>query len=181
MGIKKDDEERIKQLPKELVSARRKFQEQEHDVSGALCSDRQEPSGTGLKTKIIDGEVELEWVPNSEKDTKGFLMKRRPSKTSNFTIIARYNDWGPLQMKGVEGGVHRFLDTTCSPGSWVYWSSEVDTAGKESDVCQCLVDVQTSEEQLRDVITAVCAYVFLILSFVAGVLLDDAWIVIYSK
>jgi hypothetical protein len=69
MGINKDDEERIKQLPKELVSARRKFQEQEHDVSGALFSDRQEPSGTGLKTKIFDGEVELELVTNSEKDT----------------------------------------------------------------------------------------------------------------
>jgi hypothetical protein len=174
MGISEEDEDRIKQLMKERASARRKRQEQERDVSGALFSDSQaqELSGTGLKTKIIDGEVELEWATNSEKDTKGFLVKRRPAKTSTFTVIATYMDWGPLQSKGVEGGVYRFLDTTCAPGSWVYRISEVDNSGKENDVCQCLVDVQTPEEQRGAVIAAVGISVVAILSVVAGILLD---------
>ncbi|KAI2507772.1 hypothetical protein MHU86_6668 [Fragilaria crotonensis] len=174
MGISEEDENRIKQMMKERASARRKRQEQEKDVSGALFSDSQaqELSGTGLKTKVIDGAVELEWATNSEKDTKGFLVKRRPTKTSEFQIVGSYKDWGPLQTKGPEGGVYRFLDTSAAPGSWVYRISEVDLDGKENDVCQCLVDVQTEEEQRGAVIAAVGISVVAILSVIAGVLLD---------
>lgn len=174
MGISEEDENRIKQMMKERASARRKRQEQEKDVSGALFSDSQaqELSGTGLKTKVIDGAVELEWATNSEKDTKGFLVKRRPTKTSEFQIVGSYKDWGPLQSKGPEGGVYRFLDTSAAPGSWVYRISEVDLDGKENDVCQCLVDVQTEEEQRGAVIAAVGISVVAILSVIAGVLLD---------
>ena len=174
MGISEEDENRIKQMMKERASARRKRQEQEKDVSGALFSDSQaqELSGTGLKTKVMDGSVELEWATNAEKDTQGFLVKRRPTKTSEYTIIGSYKDWGPLQTKGADGGVYRFLDTTCSPGSWVYRISEVDLSGKENDVCQCLVDVQTEEEQRGAVIAAVGISVVAILAVIAGVLLD---------
>jgi hypothetical protein len=174
MGISEDDETRIKQIMKERASARRKRQEQERDVSGSLFSDSQaqELSGTGLKTKVIDGEVELEWATNAEKDTKGFLVKRRPTKTSEFTVVGSYKDWGPLQSKGQDGGVYRFLDSGASPGSWVYRISEVDLNGNENDVCQCLVDVQTPEEQRGAVIAAVGISLVAIAAVVAGVLLD---------
>ena len=174
MGISEEDEARIKQIMKERAGARRKRQEQERDVSGALFSDSQaqELSGTGLKTKVIDGEVELEWATNAEKDTKGFLVKRRPTKTSEFTVVGSYKDWGPLQSKGPEGGVYRFLDSSSTPGSWVYRISEVDLSGNENDVCQCLVDVQTPEEQRGAVIAAVGISVVAVAAVVAGVLLD---------
>ena len=100
--------------------------------------------------------MELEWATsNAESDTQGFLVKRRPTKTSEYTVVGSYKDWGPLQTKGPDGGVYRFLDTTTSPGSWVYRISEVDLDGKENDVsCQCLVHVQTEEEQRGAVIAA---------------------------
>ena len=174
MGISEEDESRIKQIMKERAAARRKRQEQEKTVSGNLFLDSQaqELSGTGLKTKVIDGAVELEWATNSEKDTKGFLVKRRPTQTSDYKVVASYADWGPLASKGPEGGVYRYLDTTASPGGWVYRISEVDSEGKENDVCQCLVDVQTEEEQRGAVIAAVGISLVAIIAVVAGVLLD---------
>jgi len=91
MNISEDDEEKIRQLMKEKTAARRARQEQEKSVSGNLYLDSQaqEISGTGLKTKIIDGAVELEWATKAETDTKGFLIKRRPAKTENFEVIGK--------------------------------------------------------------------------------------------
>merc|ERR1712154_401801 len=118
-------------------------------------SQAQELSGTGLKSKVIDGEVELELATKSETNTKGFIVKRRPAKTETFETIATYMQWGPLVSKGEDGGIYRFLDTTTTPGGWVYRVSECDVNGQESDLCQCLVEVQTEEEQRTAMIAGV--------------------------
>lgn len=175
MNISADDEAKIRQVVKERAEARRKRQEQETKVSGALLADSQaqELSGGGLRSKVIDQDVELEWATSTETNTKGFLVKRRPAKTEDFEVIATYEDWGPLASQGKEGGVYRYLDTSLpSAGGWVYRVTECENNGRESDICQCLVEVQTAEEQRGAVIAAVSIGVLMVGALVAGVLLD---------
>jgi len=174
MGISEAEENKIRSLMRDRTEARRKRQEQERDVSGNLLRDSQaqELSGTGLSYKIIDGEVELQWATRSETDTKGFIVKRRAAKTDDYSVVASYEDWGPLQSKGREGGVYRFLDTTAGPGGWVYRISEADNFGNEADVCQCLVEVETEDEAKAAVIAGVGFGVFAIAVLVAGVAMD---------
>lgn len=174
MGISEADENSIRALMREKTEARRKRQEQERDVSGNLYRDSQaqELSGTGLTYKMIDGAVELEWATKSESDTKGFIVKRRVAKTNDYTVIASYKDWGPLASKGKEGGVYRFLDTTAGPGGWVYRISEEDKFGNEADICQCLVEVQTEDEQKAALIAGVGFALFAVVAVVAGIAVD---------
>ncbi len=174
MNISVEDEEKIRKVMKDKAEARRKRQIQEQTVSGALLMDSQaqELSGGGLRTKIIEGDVELEWATNSEANTKGFLVKRRPARTEGFEVIASYEDWGPLASKGKEGGAYRFLDTTVSPGGWVYRITECEKNGNENDICQALVDVQTQEEQRGAVIAAISIGVLGVAAVVAGLVLD---------
>lgn len=174
MNISAEDEAKIRQVMKEKAEARRKRQIQEQTVSGALLMDSQaqELSGGGLRTKIIDGEVELEWATSSEANTLGFLVKRRPARTEGFEVIASYEDWGPLASKGPEGGAYRYLDTSVSPGGWVYRVTECEKNGNENDICQALVDVQTQEEQRGAVIAAVSIVVLGVAAVVAGIALD---------
>jgi len=174
MGISEADETKIRQLMKEKTEARRRRQEQEKSVSGNLYYDSQaqELSGTGLKSTVIDGEVELEWATKTETNTKGFIVKRRPAKTETFQTIATYMQWAPLVSKGEDGGVYRFLDTTTTPGGWVYRISECDVNGQESDLCQCLVEVQTEEEQRTALIAGVGIAVIGVAAVVAGLVLD---------
>mmetsp|Transcript_22010 Transcript_22010/g.47846 ORF Transcript_22010/g.47846 Transcript_22010/m.47846 type:complete len:295 (-) Transcript_22010:64-948(-) len=174
MGISEADENKIRSLMRDRTEARRKRQEEAQDVSGNLFRDSQaqELSGTGLSYKIINGEVELQWATKTEMDTKGFIVKRRAAKTNDYSVMASHADWGPLASKGKEGGVYRYLDSTATPGGWVYRISEEDNLGNEADVCQCLVEVETEEEQKGAVIAGVGFAVFAILAFVAGVALD---------
>ena len=174
MNISEEDENQIRQIMKEKAAARRKRELQEKSVSGNLYLDSQaqELSGTGLNWKTIDGEVELEWATKSETNTKGFIVKRRPAKTEEFETIASFENWGPLASKGPDGGVYRYLDTTSTPGGWVYRVSECDNTGRESDLCQCLVEVQTEEEQKAALIAGVGIAVLGIGAVVAGLVLD---------
>jgi len=174
MGISEADENQIRALMREKTEARRKRQEQERDVTGNLYRDSQaqELSGTGLTYKIIDGEVELEWATKSESDTKGFIVKRRAAKTNDYSVIASYEDWGPLASKGKEGGIYRYLDSTAGPGGWVYRISEEDKFGNEADICQCLVEVQTEDEQRAALIAGVGFAVFAVVAVVAGIAAD---------
>jgi hypothetical protein len=174
MGISEEDETQIRQIMKEKTEARRKRQEQEKSVSGNLYFDSQaqELSGTGLNYKTIDGQVELEWATKTESNTKGFIVKRRPAKTEDFEVIASYDQWGPLASKGIDGGVYRYLDTTVSPGGWVYRISECDNSDNENDLCQCLVEVQTEEEQKTALIAGVGIGVIGLAAVVAGLVLD---------
>lgn len=174
MGISAVEEDKIRALMRDKTEARRKRQEQERDVSGNLFRDSQaqELSGTGLSYKIIDGAVELQWATRTENDTKGFLVKRRKAKTNDYEVIASHEDWGPLQSQGKQGGVYRYLDETVEAGGWVYRIAEEDSLGNEADVCQCLVEVETEDEQRAAVIAGVGFAIFAALVAVGGVLID---------
>jgi len=174
MGISEKEEEEIRKVMRDKTAARRARIEQQRDVSGNLYLDSQaqELSGTGLSYKIIDGEVELEWATKSETDTRGFVVKRRAAKTDNFSVIASYKDWGPLASKGVDGGIYRYLDSTVTPGGWVYRITEEDNSGNSADICQCLVEVQTEDEQKAALIAGVGFALFAVLAVVAGIAAD---------
>lgn len=174
MKISKEDEEKIRQLMAEKAAARRRRQEQEREVSGALLYDSQaqELSGGGLQSKIVGQDVQLEWATASEANTKGFVLKRRAAKTDNFQVIASYEDWQPLVSQGPNGGIYRFLDDTAGPGNWVYRVTECEKDGRESDICQCLVEIQTEEEQKGAILAAGGIVALLTVLIIAGAALD---------
>lgn len=174
MNVSSEDEAKVRQLMKEKAAARRRRELEEKSVSGNLYLDSQaqELSGTGLNYKIIDGMVELEWATKTEKGTAGFRVKRRAAKTEDFNLIASYEDCGPLCSKGPDGGIYRYLDETVSPGGWVYRISEVDGNGGEADLCQCLLEVQTEQEQKAALIAGVGAGVALLGLVIAASVLD---------
>ena len=175
MAISEEDEAKIRVLMRERAEARRRRKEQEKSVSGNLYLDSQaqELSGTGLKYKVVDAtSVELEWATKAETNTKGIIIKRRPAKTQDFDTIASFDTWAPLMSKGPTGGVYRFLDTKAGTGGWVYRISECDNYGSESDLCQCLVEVQTQDEQKAGLIAGVSIAVIAVSAALAGLLLD---------
>lgn len=176
MRISEEEEDKIRRLMKEKAVARQKRQEQERKVQGALLADSQaqELSGTGLRSKIVNGNsVELEWATASEKATKGWRVKRRPAKTDDFEVIASYETFGPLASKGPDGGVYRYLDPDLPVGtSWVYRITECEANGRENDLSQCLVDIQSQEEQ-RGALLAVAAFgAVAVAAVIAGTMLD---------
>jgi len=174
MNIDKEEEAKIRQISREKAAVRAKQREKELNLSGTLYFDSQaqELGGAGLNSKIIEGDVELEWITKKETNTRGYILKRRAAKTENFEVIADYNTWGPMVAKGAEGGVYRYLDTTTSPGGYIYRVTEVDNSGIESDLSQCLVEIQTDEEQRNAVIAAVGIVVIAISAVVGGLILD---------
>lgn len=174
MNISEDDEKKIRTLMAEKAAARRKRQEQERSVSGALLMDSQaqELSGVGLNFKIVGDAVELEWATGRESNTEGFLVKRRPAKTEDFEVIASYDETNTLVSKGKGGGFYQYFDDTAGPGGWVYRITEIEKNGRENDISQCLVEIQTQEEQ-RGAVIAVGAIVALFAGLiVAGTVLD---------
>lgn len=176
MNISAEDEQKIKQVMKERTSARRMRQEQERTVSGNLLVDSQaqELSGGGLGTKVIGTDVEISFTTGKEGNTKGFIIKRRPAKTDDdaFEVLVSYEDWGPLASKGAAGGTYSYLDTTTELGGYVYRITEEETNGRQSDICQALVEVQSQEEQQGAVIAAVGIVVLGAAAVAAGILLD---------
>jgi hypothetical protein len=174
MKVSAEDEAKMRQIASEKTAARRKRQAQEKDVRGNLLRDSQaqELSGTGLNYKVIDGQIELEWATKSETNTKGFIVKRRRAKTEDFETIASFEEWGPLASKGADGGIYRYLDTVVTPGGWVYRITEMDNNGNESDICQCLVELQTDEEQRGAVVALAGFAAVAVLATVAGLAFD---------
>jgi primosomal protein N' len=178
MGISAEDEVRIKGIMRERAEARRKREREQQTTKGSLLKDstNQELSGTGLKSKIIDNNaVELEWVTGSEKNTAGFIVKRRTSKSGQdgFDTIASFKTYGPLASKGINGGIYRYLDESIEPGNgYLYRITECDTNGEENDLSQCLVDIQTVEEQTGTKL-ALAGFAIVAIGVLAGSLLLD--------
>ena len=54
----------------------------------------------------------------------------------------------------------------------MYRVTECDNNGQESDICQCLVEMQTEDEQKAAVVAAVGIVVLGIAALAAGILLD---------
>lgn len=175
MNMTPEDEARIRSIAREKTEARRKRQMQQQTVSGSLAKDstNQELSGTGLRSKVIGGDsVELEWATGSEKNTKGFIVKRRATKTPDFVTIASYETHGPLATKGVDGGVYRYLDEGVGVGGWVYRITEKESSGQENDLSQCLVEIETAAEQKGQVLALAGFGIIALAALAAGTLLD---------
>ena len=150
MNISAEDEAQIQRIAARRAAERR-AKDDEKEVRGKLLEDSvgQELSGGGLKAKAIaEDQVELEWSTSAEANTAGYVIKRRMSKQEDWDIISDYRRWGPLVSKGKDGGTYRYLDSTVDIGTYLYRVSEADLDGKESDLCQVAVDVQSKEEQL---------------------------------
>jgi hypothetical protein len=175
MKISKEDEQRIRGIMREKAVVRRRRQVSEQSVKGALLQDstNQELSGTGMKFQIINGNaVELVWATAAETSgTKGFIVKRRAAKTPDFITLASYESYGPLASKGADGGVYRYLDENVSPGGWFYRITEVDDSA-ESDLSQCLVEIETQEEQKSQLVALVGLATIALAAVAAGVLSD---------
>jgi hypothetical protein len=176
MNMTPDDEARIRATAREKAVARKKRQLQEQNVRGSLLKDstNQELSGTGLQYKIIDTDsVELEWSTDSEPDTKGYIIKRRASKTPDFVTIASYETFAPLNSKGINGGTYRYLDENVGTGvSYLYRITEKEGNGDENDLSQCLVEIQ-SENEKRSQLLAVAGFGIAAIAVVAaGLFLD---------
>jgi hypothetical protein len=175
MKMSEEDENRIRNIMREKAAVRRTRKLQEQNVQGALLRDSQgqELSGVGLRSTIIDNEdVELEWATAAETSTKGFIVKRRAAKTDDFTVLASYESYGPLQSKGKDGGVYRFLDKGVGIGGWVYRVTECESNGNENDLSQCLVEITSKEEQQVAVLGLAAFAAVAVASVVAGFLLD---------
>lgn len=164
-----EEEKKLRAVLREKAQARRRQRSSMSD------STVQEISGTGLRGKVVDGNcVELSWATSSETNTKGFIVKRRPAKTEDFTVLASFKDFGPLASKGDEGGVYRFLDETAEPGGWVYRVTECESNGREKDLSQCLVEIQTQEEQMQTKIALAGFGIIAAAAVAAGFLLDPS-------
>jgi hypothetical protein len=90
----------------------------------------------------------------------------------DWEVITDYNRWGPLVSKGPTGGTYRYVDNTADVGGWVYRISEVEKDGNESDLCQCLVEVQSKGEKLQGIVAAVGIAAIAIGGVIAGITLD---------
>jgi len=174
MQLTAQEEEQIRQVIKEKKRIRDLRRAEEKSASGNLYYDStaQELSGTGLQAKIIDGNVELQWGTKSETDCKGFIVRRRAVKTKDYETIASYENYGPLVSKGPDGGSYSFLDTTATPGGWMYRISEKSVTGEESDLSQCLVEIQTEDEQKFALAATVGIALAVVVAVIAGISLD---------
>ena len=110
MKISEEDEKKIYQTMKEKAMARRKRQEEQQNVSGNLYLDSQaqELSGTGLNSKVMGQDVELEWATSSETNTKGFLSNVVRQRQMTFIRLHLLKIGVHLFQKGTEGGVYRY-------------------------------------------------------------------------
>jgi len=177
MNISREDEAAIRKQVAARTAARRKRQIEDQTVAGALLQDSQaqELSGVGINYKVVENEgVELEWATSSEIDTNGFILKRRNQgqAATDFVTLASYENYGPLASKGPDGGVYRYFDENVGVGGWVYRVTESQSSGAENDISQCLVEIQSKEEQQGALIAVGALAVVVIAAVAAGVLLD---------
>ena len=135
-------------------------------------SQAQELSGAGLRFKVInDDDVELEWSVGGESNTQGYVVKRRPQRSEDWDVIASYETYGALASQG--DGIYRFMDETAEVGNdYVYRITEVGTDGSTNDMCQALVEIETSGEKIQGLIAGVGIVLIAIGGIFLGVTLD---------
>jgi len=155
----------------------RKSQAKATDVQkeGAyLTTDLQadELSGLGLNYKLIGEEVELTWSTQTEPDNLGYKVQKRAARSDEWFTVASYEDWAPLNSKGTNGGTYTLLDPESETGDWIYRVVDVDRAGRNTVLCQALVEVQTQGERILGVALAAGFAVVFGGFMAAGVLLD---------
>ncbi|CAM9359031.1 unnamed protein product [Choristocarpus tenellus] len=145
------------------------------EAQGALAKDPQkmELSGLGLQTKKLGDAVELIWRTGDETGNLGFIVSRRAAKTDEWVEIASFRDWPPLNSKGSKGGVYSFVDENSGEeGRWVYRISDMSESGVKNDLCQALVELESSSTAMQTKLIVAGVGVAFAAVVAAGVFLD---------
>lgn len=157
-----------------LRAERKRAERKKSEADGSLWRDSTggEVSGVGLKKKVVDGQVELEWTTGSEEDCVGFIVAKTAAGERTWQEVASYKDWQPLASKGPNGGTYTYRDPTTELGTFYYRVSEVDASDNRLDLCQVLVDVQSDDEQAAAKVAVFGAVGVFLALVAAGSLID---------
>lgn len=131
-----------------------------------------ELSGLGLNYKLNGEEVELSWSTDTEPDNLGYKVQKRAARSEEWFTVASYEDWAPLNSKGKSGGTYTLIDPESETGDWIYRIVDVDRAGRNTVLCQALVEVQSQGEKVLSTVLAVGFAAIFGGFMAAGVLLD---------
>jgi len=132
----------------------------------------QELSGAGLKAKRMDDEVALSWFTSTEDDNIGFEIQRRPGGAEDWSAVANFEEFGALRSQGNNGGMYSFVDSSVTPGTWIYRVMDCSQDGEKSLLSQCMVEIPTERDEKVNMI-AVSVIAVLGLAAVAGGYLID--------
>ncbi|CAN0364379.1 unnamed protein product [Ascophyllum nodosum] len=169
------DPENLAKVAASIEARKKKEADMVPEAYGSLARDPQqmELSGAGLKAKrIADDIVELTWTTGEEKGNLGFIVNRRKGKTEKWEEIASYTNFPPLNSKGPSGGTYTIVDEGVEEGTWVYRVSDISKSGVRNDVCQTLIELQTSSEALQTKIGLGFLAVALLVAAAAGTMID---------
>lgn len=122
------------------------------DGSAAILTDAQgQEFAKSLRYRILDdSSVELGWLTSEETaDNVGFIVQRRTEFEEEFTDIASYETYPPLNSKGTEGGFYTYIDQDVEPGIYSYRVVDINEKGQRSALCQAGVDVISSGDKLK--------------------------------
>jgi len=140
------------------------------DAKGKLAVDpqSQELSGLGLKFKVLgDDEIEVAWSTSGEDGILGFVVQRRKGKETKWETVSDYKLNPKLKSVGGAGGNYSLVDDSVSPGSWVYRVSDISEGGKQNDLAQGLVEIESSSDAMKQ---KIALGVFIVLSIGLGAL-----------
>jgi hypothetical protein len=81
-----------------------------------------------------------------EVDTLGYKVQKRAARSDEWVTVASYEDWAPLNSQGENGGTYTLLDPDTELGDWIYRVIDVEASGRNTILCQVLVEVQNKGE-----------------------------------
>lgn len=150
----------------------RKALEDSQGVVNIVDSTTSELTGQGLKAKVGEGEVELEWYTDSEDDNLGFIVEKKRVGVSEWKEIADYKGWSPLKSKGVFGGSYMYIDPEADEGEYLYRIIAEAFDKTRAVTCQVGVTIESASQQLQTkIIVAISGLIFASF-FVIGATLD---------
>jgi hypothetical protein len=115
--------------------------------------------------------VELSWSTDYEQGSLGYKVQKRAARSDEWVTVASYEDWAPLNSQvccvktdvpllidtygllvlffceqGENGGTYTLLDPDTEVGDWIYRVIDVEANGRNTVLCQVLVEVQNRGE-----------------------------------
>ena len=90
-----------------------------------------------------------------EVDTLGYKVQKRAARSDEWVTVSSYEDWAPLNSQGENGGTYTLLDPDTELGDWIYRVIDVEASGRNTILCQVLVEVQNKGEVILQYVGAV--------------------------
>lgn len=143
------------QTTENMIRNRRKRERENLEAksgAGTILTDAQgQEFAKSLRYRIVDeSSVELGWLTAEESaDNVGFVIQKRSEFEEEFTDLASYENYPPLNSKGVEGGFYTFIDEDVPPGIYSYRVVDVNQKGERGALCQAGVDVLSAGDKLK--------------------------------